>query len=455
MPTHRETQDFMETIAADFFFYSSSSPRTFLYTASPRNPFVVVQPRTEEAIKQIMIWVKKFITFPFSIKVGGHSPAGYCLNDNGLVMDLTKYFDNVRWLDGSHTSIIAQGGVTWDKVYQFIVSEDPSKGIIGAYSPSVGVPGYLLGGGMNRYSAQEGLGIDNIMEFSLILANGTAVQVSRNDNPDLFWALRGGGGGNFGIVIEIQIRTFNFVPIASVQACWDDFREIPGVLNTWGTAIQDPQSVLYQNFEIYRTYTQIRFCITVQGRNTTTELLNYLSPHYEGHDELFMTNYTTLPLNLPNETYPTYYQYSKSIVLDPSAFGANSPFNSIMGNALNTLKDIQLLWLVYENFGKAANLPSSVDTSFPHRNMSGVLYLKAFWPKQYDTQLGEAARSSANTLWNQLAPFDYGAYINYIDPELENWSGAYYGNNYARLTNIKNSVDPTNFFSFFQSIGSE
>jgi FAD/FMN-containing dehydrogenase len=295
------------------------------------------------------------------------------------------------------------------------------------------------------------------MEISLILANSTGIQVSRTDYPDLYWALRGGGGGNFGIVTEIQIRTFNITPYAYVQACWGDFREIPGILKTWGNVIRDPESELYQNFEIYRTYTQIRFCISVQGRNTTSELLNYLSPHFAGspYDELFMTNITTLPLNIPNETFPTYYQYSKSIVLDPSAFGDASPFNSIMGNALNTLKDIQLLWLIYENFGKAANLPSSSDTSFPHRNMSGVLYLKALWPSEYDSQLGLAARSSANTLWNQLAPYDNGAYINYIDPELENWSGSYYANNYARLTNIKDNVDPTNFFSFSQSIGSQ
>jgi len=147
------------------------------------------------------------------------------------------------------------------------------------------------------------------------------------------------------------------------------------------------------------------------------------------------------------------YQYTKSLVLDTTAF--DSTMNSILRNALTTMKDIPVVTVTYENFGKQANLPLPTDTAFPHRNRSGVLHLKTIWPTLFDSVLGAAARAEANTFWSHISRYDRGAYINYIDTMLTNWPQAYYSKNYNKLKSIQENIDPTHFYKFPQSIVSE
>jgi len=453
VPTHREIEDFMNSINADYYIYDVNVNRTYFYTASPLRPLVVVQPRTEDEIRKVLPFVKKYGSFPFSIKVGGHSTAGYCLNDNGLVLDLSKHLNNISWADGTQSALIIEGGVTWDKVYQFLAPY--GKGVTGPQSPTVGVVGFLLGGGMSRYSALYGLGIDNVEEITLILANGTKSVTSQNVHSDLFWALRGGGGGNFGVVLSVRIRTFDMMLYSRVQACWDDINVIPGVLDLWATTITDTQTERYYAFEIYRTSIDIGFCVFIQERNTTQDaLIQLLAPLFtvEPYDDIYPRNFTTIQPD-PYETFAFDYQYTKSLVLDITAFDSN--MNTILRNALTTMKDIPIITITYENFGKQANLPLPTDTAFPHRNRSGVLHLKTIWPTLFDSVLGDAARAEANTFLNYLSRFDKGAYINYIDPGLNHWSQAYYAQNYNKLKIIKEITDPTHFYKFSQSIGSE
>lgn len=128
-----------------------------------------------------------------AVKGGGHHIAGHAVCNDGLVIDLTP-MNGVR-VDPDAKTVTVQGGATWGDLNH----ETWAFGLdtVGMPYPEVGVAGFTLGGGMGRLSRQYGLAIDNLRAVDIVTANGEVVHASEDEHPDLFWALRG-GGGNFG-----------------------------------------------------------------------------------------------------------------------------------------------------------------------------------------------------------------------------------------------------------------
>jgi hypothetical protein len=140
-----------------------------------------------------------------TIKNGGHSYAAYCLNQGGIVLDLS-YMRKVI-IDPEQKTVSIQGGAIWKDVYSRLAELNPRKLVVGGQCPTVGVSGFTLGGGLSPFSRSYGLGVDSLLSMKLVTAEGNVVTVGPNesdpDRRDLFWAIRGGGGGNFGVTVEI------------------------------------------------------------------------------------------------------------------------------------------------------------------------------------------------------------------------------------------------------------
>src|ERR1700735_4637721 len=173
------------------------------------HPALVVRPANTQDIQAAL----SFATsnhLPIAVRCGGHSYAGYSTCDGGIVLDMSGFRTMTIAADKSHARL--GGGMLCGAVE----IETANKGVatVLGQCPSVGVGGYLLGGGVGPLMSRYGLGCDNVLSADLVLADGRLMRCSVNENPDLYWAIRG-GGGNFGIVTEFEVALH---PVSNVLA---------------------------------------------------------------------------------------------------------------------------------------------------------------------------------------------------------------------------------------------
>ncbi|KAG6864776.1 hypothetical protein C0991_007190 [Blastosporella zonata] len=172
----------------------------------------IVQPAKHSDISLILAYAtSQHPPLEIAIKGGGAHSSTWSSSDGGVVIDLT----NLRAVTVNHEkgSVSVQGGALWGDVYE--ECKKAGVDVVGAPLWFVGVGGFLLGGGYGPLSGSKGLAVDNILSATIVLADGQIMKTSATQNPDLFWAIRG-GGGQFGILAEVELKVFPQVgPITS------------------------------------------------------------------------------------------------------------------------------------------------------------------------------------------------------------------------------------------------
>ena len=139
-----------------------------------------------------------------SIISTGHDYDGR--NSGNATLQLSfKMMKKISLVDGDR-NLRVEAGNTWGDAYAFLEENKRDKIVIGSADPSVGVAGWVLGGGYGPFSSMSGLGVDSAISFHMVLANGTTITASNNESTEIFWALRGGGGGTFGVVLNITYK---------------------------------------------------------------------------------------------------------------------------------------------------------------------------------------------------------------------------------------------------------
>ncbi|KAK4159879.1 hypothetical protein QBC43DRAFT_360880 [Cladorrhinum sp. PSN259] len=167
------------------------------------NPPCVVQPKCACDVRDI-VRIAKTKNIPIRIKNGGHSYAGGSTTNIGILMEL-GLMREVN-LDKESCTVTVKAGALWFNVYKKLVSERLDGWVAnGGRCPTVGVSGFMLGGGLSPFTRSFGMGCDTVKEFTVVTADGDEVTASEERNTDLFWALRGAGGGNFGVVVEMKL----------------------------------------------------------------------------------------------------------------------------------------------------------------------------------------------------------------------------------------------------------
>ncbi|HEU5266555.1 MAG TPA: FAD-dependent oxidoreductase, partial [Jatrophihabitans sp.] len=183
--------------AAARVFFATGDPALVV---RPRDPDEVAAALTQAARDDLVV----------SVRSGGHSPLGHSTNTGGMVIDLA-HLDDVEVLDAGRRLVRVGGGASWGRVAAAL---DPHGwGLTAGDTANVGVGGLTLGGGIGWMVRRYGLAIDNLVGARVVTADGRLLTTSESEHPDLFWALRG-GGGNFGVVVD-----FDFVaqPIGTVH----------------------------------------------------------------------------------------------------------------------------------------------------------------------------------------------------------------------------------------------
>jgi FAD/FMN-containing dehydrogenase len=375
-----------------------------------------------------------------SIRDGGHSAPGHGTNDGGLVIDLST-MKGIR-VDPDARRVRAQGGVIWRELDH----ETQAFGLAttGGTVSNTGIVGLTLGGGLGWLMGEHGLTIDNLISADVVTVDGQFRKTSAVDHPDLFWALRG-GGGNFGVVtsLEYQLHEISQVLGGLVLYPLDQTRDMLRFYRDFCTTLPDEA-------EAYAA-----LLTAPQGMPVGAMLLGYNGPISEGERVLAPARQFGKPI--ADLVVPMPYSGRQMILDDPNAtHGLQRYWRSALTETLSDdLIDLlvdgaakfssPLSAIVFFYLHGAAVRVSPTETAFAARRTQ--------WDFDLIGQWANAAESASHiawvkSFWDRLEPHLPGrAYVNHLaSDDRQEKIRASFGQNYDRLRHVKRVYDPTNLF---------
>jgi FAD/FMN-containing dehydrogenase len=398
---------------------------------------------------------------------GGHSYGGYSTTA-GVIVDVSRL--NHVSVDARRRAAIGAGTRlidVYDRLWQRGLT------VPAGTCPTVGIAGLALGGGIGLAARKFGLTCDNLVEATVVLANGRAVICNAREHADLYWALRGGGGGNFGIVTRLVFRTHAVDKVAtySLEWPWSDARRVVAAWQKLAPHAPDGlSSVLNLNAaggsapritsagQFFGTADRLRALVQPLADAGTPTRFTVTSRSYMDAARMWAgCSGTVAECHLqPQGQLGRSTFKGKSDFVDErkplSARGIDMLVRQIESRqAAGPGRGIALL----DSYGGAINRVKKAATAFVHRDALFSLQYLAYWEAADPPTVAAANLRWLRKLRGAMHPFVSGfAYQNYIDPELQNWRHAYYGSNLKRLVAVKRRYDPADVFRSRQSIPS-
>ncbi len=388
---------------------------------------------------------------PIRIRSGGHNYEGYCTGDEVLVIDVS----NIKDLDLNtrHSTVTVGTGVNFRQLYNTV----GAKGypFPGGNCPTVAASGFTLGGGWGYSSRKFGLGCDSLLEAEMVDYKGRLLTANKEKNQDLFWALRGAGGGNFGVVTSLtfklppksgEVTLFElFFPKATLK----DQVHFMGIFQKWIDTVDDN---INASGGMYNTrddgiYNYLRGICYGSKRETEALLQPFLA--LGNVEATFKSGSFLDAMHDIGNSYPPFetfkstgrfvneYYCTDKLAELASIVNQKRPTNSILTSIS-----------VYGLGGKVQDV-NKHDTAFYFRDARYIVLIQSVWE---DNRYKEA-----NVRW-VLDNFQYiygiteGSYINFPLLQLPNYACNYFGGNVPRLERVKHLYDPYNVFNFPQSI---
>ena len=427
-------------------------------------PRAVVFCESREDVERTVKWARKH-GVRIVPRSGGHSYGGYSTTP-GVIVDVSR-MKGVA-LDGNRRAVVGAGARLID-VYDRLWGHGLT--VPAGTCPTVGVAGLALGGGIGFAARRFGLTSDNLVAATVVLANGRAVVCNSRQHEDLYWALRGGGGGNFGIVTRLLFRThavgnvstftleWSWSDAHAVVAAWQAFAPhapdgLFSVLNlsTFAGATGAPRITSAGQF--FGSLDELRALIHPLT-NAGTPTRNTVTSHtymdaariWAGCSGSVAACHLPPQGTLGRSTFKGKSDYANRPL---SAEGIDALVRAIEARR-STGRGSGIVLL--DSSGGAIDRVPKDATAFVHRNALFSLQYLAYWaPGDPSSSVAENLRWIRN-FRGAMRPHVSGfAYQNYIDPDLANWRHAYYGSNFRRLVSVKRRYDPDNVFRFKQSI---
>jgi FAD/FMN-containing dehydrogenase len=384
-------------------------------------------------------------TLEIAVRGGGHNPAGHCLCEGGLVIDLSP----MRHVSVEASSGIAQaeGGANWGD----FDTATQAAGLVtpGGVVVTTGVAGLTLGGGIGHLTAQHGLTCDNLVGAEVVTPDGTVVEVSEAENPELLWGLRG-GGGNFGVATRLDFRLF---PLN---------RLVGGLLQYQGAGIRD---ALRQFRDVTAGSPADLSCQAVIGRDDAGEPLLVVAPAYTGStgDSAAITTLRAVP-GLVSDEVREHSFLDQQRVFD-SPYGENRHYWK--GHFVRELSDelIDELVACVHDAGRPndhvliESLHGAPKQTSPEHGAVG--FRQAAFNVSAMASWQAAGQDEAHIAWARetaaaMEPWSArgGGYVNYMqaDEPIERVRDAFGADSFDRLQALKRRYDPGNLLRRNQNI---
>jgi len=389
-----------------------------------------------------------------AVRGGGHNIAGSALCDDGIVIDLSKM--RQATVDPGNRRVIIEGGAT-------LAELDAATQAHGLATPvginsTTGLAGLTLGGGFGWLSRKYGMTIDNLESAEVVTAAGQVVRASAAENPDLFWALRG-GGGNFGVVTRFEFRLHAVgpdvlsglvvYPIDQAGPVLRQYRDFaataPDELSVWALLRKAPPLPFLPK--------------EVHGRGIVALALLYAGDSRRGEPLTEPLRKFGVPVGEHVGVQP-YVAWQQAF--DPLlAAGARNYWKSHNFSTLSDkLFDVAIDYIgrqpspqceiFFGALGGASTRPTPDSAAYPHRDAEFVMNVHARWDSHDDD---DRCIGWARSFFNASAPFaNGGVYVNFMTADEGDRLRAAYGSNYDRLASVKRAYDPDNLFHINQNI---
>ncbi|MFB7500727.1 FAD-dependent oxidoreductase [Streptomyces sp. NPDC056161] len=434
---------------------------------------------TSEADVHACITFAQRYDLPAVPRSGGHSHAGFSTT-TGLVIDLTRLNSAALTGSGPGGSPLVVLGPGTRQIDALTTLAPQGYALVGGGCPTVAAGGFVQGGGYGLLTRRNGMSCDRLVSARVVLADGRVVTASARENPDLFWALRGGGGGNFGVVTQYRVRpvaltqlgqyalTWPFTQAAAVLAAWQDWVVgAPWALGGGFTLAASPAAGGVPQLSVSGGWTGsldaldavLDTFVAAVGTAPTVRSANIYS-----YQDSMMSVYgcgtlTAEQCHLTGTTAEGMLQRGNFLAVRNRMFDDPMPAAdtaALVAAFEQPLPTGHVRLVSGAALGGAANLVGRTDTAYAHRTTRFQLIAVDTTPASADPGAADQAAAAAWTerVFAAIDPASNGeSYQNMPDPALADWQAAYYAENYGRLTEVKQAYDPYGFFSFAQAVG--
>ncbi|HEY4108221.1 FAD-binding oxidoreductase [Puia sp.] len=417
-----------------------------------KRPAAIAQCKTAADVAACVIFARLY-RMPLAVRSGGHHGAGLGICDNGLVIDLSPMKEIV--IDPTAMTVTVGAGCLLKEIDA--TTQEYGLALPCGIFGSTGIGGLTLGGGLGNLTRSHGLTIDNLLDADVVLADGSLVHTSATEHPDLFWALRG-GGGNFGVVTQFRFRVH---PVKMVQAgpqFWS-MDDAPLILRWYMDFIQDAPEEISGFFSFHCVPPVEPFpaglhgekvcgifwcgnCDEARMQPVLDAVRAIRTPMIDAVGEMPFANFQTLfdPLlppgmqwywkgdffkDLPDEAIERHCEQAKQMPAGPSImhlYPVNGAASRVAaGDTAWNYRDATLAMVI-----------AGIDADPAGRD--GIIH----WAKSY---------------WEALHPYAFrDSYVNFMMEEGHDRVKSTYGDHYARLVGVKRRYDPHNLFQMNQNI---
>ena len=418
-----------------------------------RRPAVIVQCVQADDVPPAISFARKN-RLELSIRGGGHNIGGYALCDNGVTIDFSR-MRKVR-VDAEKRRAYVEPGATLADLDEATQAHGLAMPV--GINSTTGIAGLTLGGGFGWLTRKYGMTIDNLVSVDVVTAEGKKIRASANENGDLFWAVRG-GGGNFGVVTQFEFQLFPIGPEIVAGLIVFPFNQAKQILTKYRQFVDSAPEEL-NVWVVLRKAPPLPFLHeTVHGKEVVVLPVFYCGSVAKADKLIAPLRDFGTPLG-EHIGPQSYVQWQKAFdpLLTPGArnYWKSHNFTELADGALNSAIEFagKLPSPQCEIFiGLIAGAPNRVAPNamaYGHRDARFVLNVHGRWDEAADDEKGIGW---AREFFKASAPYaSAGAYVNFMTAEEGDRVAAAYGSNYERLVEIKRRYDPENVFHFNQNI---
>ena len=388
-----------------------------------------------------------------AVRGGGHSMAGLSTCDDGLVIDLAPM--RAVTVDPVRRKAVAEPGLLWRDFDR--ATQEHGLAVPGGEVSDTGIAGLTLGGGIGWLGRKHGLSCDNLRAVTMVTAGGEVVRASDEENPELFWGIRG-AGANFGIVTSLEYDLHPVGPLYGGELIHPGFRDVDALRSMVDLAPTMPDEVRLMAALVTAPHAPF-VPAEAQGKPVCVLAAAHCGPVDEGErvlaplrefgppvvDTMRPQPYVELQQSVDKMIPPGRIAYVKSDFLGPLDERALEVLAEHHARATSPYCQI----LLHQMGGAIARVPSDA-TAFVNRDAEWMLTVIAIWVDPDEKP--EPHVAWARGLWEAMRPWATGTYVNHLGDEGEQRVREAYGPSYARLVALKEAWDPQDVFRLNQHI---
>ena len=418
--------------------------------AIEKYPLVIVYCREKDDVINSIRWAREN-NIEIRIRSGCHNYEGYSTGNDVLVIDVSRM--NGIYIDEENLKVKIDGGVRNRELYEATGSR--GYAFPGGGCPTVGVTGLVLGGGWGYSSRFLGLSCDSLVELELIDYNGNLLVANESKNSDLFWACRGAGGGNFGVVVSM---TFNLskkvdeVTLINMDFPNIDLEEKIEFIKMWQREYKTLDKRANFKMVIYNSETKgkgIKLTGLFYGNKEEAKKVVEPFKKIPSSGVYSLEELSILEANTKiQDSHPDYEKYKSAGRVTYRDF-SEEEINNLILLVDNRAEGATYAAVSFYGLGGSIKENNNIDTACSFRNANFIIGFQSVWE--------DSKFANNNIEWMQdkfkyIINITEGSFINFPYGDLENYEKEYFGHYLDRLREIKRKYDPLNIFDFKQGI---